>query len=1348
MKKKGRLLSFFLAVLMFASVLTAFPPLEIGAAAPGGSITIPKVGFIGEKLVIEGTVKSNGSPIDIVNIAIYKDSTRSVGVWCFRKEGLNASSFNLGTKAKLFEWGDEVESVNPDSTNPPFDTGAYSSVFVEVIVKAKDGTSTVKTETIQIMDVSKSELNFSATGGDKTFKITASSSWTVTDNKSWISVSPSSGSSSKTVTVSCNKNTSTDSREGTVTVKHSSTGETYTIDVYQDGKEPDPAEFFGSIEFSDTIKDGEDFIFAGEIEVENSPIHVVNIGLYSDSTMGTGITYYRKENVNSYSFDFNDEVPSFAWGDTLTTVNPNSTNPPFHTSQYEQAYFVVTVKTEDGESKEFRHWVTVEDDETVISGNVQATTNIQLGETVSFSGTVRSEGSPISIVNIGMYADATMNVGITYYRKENISSYSFNFSSVDTFEWGDILKSVRVDSGNPPFDTSKYGQVYFVVTVKTKDGESNTYPLWVNGEKKADTVISGSVQAPTKIQLGETFAFTGTVRSEGSPISIVNIGMYADTTMSEGITYYRKESINSYTFDFASVDTFKWGAILKTVNPSSSNPPFDTSKHSQAYFLITVKTADGESKAYPITVNAGNTQMRGDLNGDGMVTNKDRFLLNRFLNGMGDTGIDQSRADINCDGKIDAADAEYLTRHLDGWIGYEKLPTPQPDPDPPECNHKNCYDAYLKTVWVKNLIKNGSTHQYYKEFNRICTDCGKTVGKNKSAIIPEAHSYQSDGVCACGSIQTSGYVPWYAINATEKTVRVYDTPYSDDGSYGAIFADEEVLVIGSKAGRYLIEYTIGRTLEKKQGYVEASTLKSKSNFWIAFDFETAILPVSGREVLLIPRDGSGYFYLYNGNSLITDPAMLENLHIEFVGGGDCRVENAASTIVGKKEGGDEGGVGTLTIYYVVNGVKYYLQCPSSYIVADSQAVYSSDQKYKFSQTEKDYIMMALDMHFSKNMIKVPYELYWSAGENFLLCVENFSSILASLIAMESPTANDYAGVLADFLNEYVESIKDDTTIDDVNIGMAQAIWDFIKTVANLKDIPEKFDDIVTPIRNILSLHKIETPEQLQNLLKHVFKLLSNNEFVNWAKNTAAFKFIFSKIDSAGIAIDKITSFLSTIVNNTKFLTVATKVLKVAWGMKDAIEHIVVASIAIFGNWTAHRQVLEMMQETIHSIPGNKRDENYNMLDAAMNELMKQYDDEFLNRLNDGMKNLAANIGVVGIKIALGTTCVGLAVVALIEVSEFLASGSNGKEEITATRMRQFYLLLNQALYLEFEALYYDGDTFSSVYTNVNSIVRLHLNMAIYTNEIAQDVNEYTAADKAIYKNNVTNIKEKFDAYLN
>ena len=66
----------------------------------------------------------------------------------------------------------------------------------------------------------------------------------------------------------------------------------------------------------------------------------------------------------------------------------------------------------------------------------------------------------------------------------------------------------------------------------------------------------------------------------------------------------------------------------------------------------------------------------GDLNGDGIVSVRDRTVLTRYLakwSGYDNSTINLDAADINGDGEITIKDRVILSRHLAKWIGYETL---------------------------------------------------------------------------------------------------------------------------------------------------------------------------------------------------------------------------------------------------------------------------------------------------------------------------------------------------------------------------------------------------------------------------------------------------------------------------------------------------------------------------------------------------------------------------------------------------------------------------------------------------------------------------------------------------
>ena len=106
--------------------------------------------------------------------------------------------------------------------------------------------------TASTLTVSATSLALASAASTGTFSITSNVSWTVTDDQTWITVSPTSGVSNATVTVSATANTATTSRSGTVTVSGGSI--TRTVAVTQaaatgggtGGTCPNPVTFTGN----------------------------------------------------------------------------------------------------------------------------------------------------------------------------------------------------------------------------------------------------------------------------------------------------------------------------------------------------------------------------------------------------------------------------------------------------------------------------------------------------------------------------------------------------------------------------------------------------------------------------------------------------------------------------------------------------------------------------------------------------------------------------------------------------------------------------------------------------------------------------------------------------------------------------------------------------------------------------------------------------------------------------------------------------------------------------------------------------------------------------------------------
>ncbi len=80
-----------------------------------------------------------------------------------------------------------------------------------------------------ILTINPANQNVNYTSGSTTFTVTSNVSWSVSDNASWLSVSPVSGSGNSTLTATYTENTTTVSRVGTITIKDSGITRTVTV---------------------------------------------------------------------------------------------------------------------------------------------------------------------------------------------------------------------------------------------------------------------------------------------------------------------------------------------------------------------------------------------------------------------------------------------------------------------------------------------------------------------------------------------------------------------------------------------------------------------------------------------------------------------------------------------------------------------------------------------------------------------------------------------------------------------------------------------------------------------------------------------------------------------------------------------------------------------------------------------------------------------------------------------------------------------------------------------------------------------------------------------------------------
>jgi hypothetical protein len=134
------------------------------------------------------------------------------------------NTFNLGAGSHTLtfayrEDGARLDKINiTTSTTAPTGTGSTASNLCS---------------TGATLAVSPGAVNVAAAANSAgAFNITSNTGWTVTDNQSWLTVSPTSGSGNATVTVTAQQNTSASTRTATVTVSATG-GPSQTVTVTQ-----------------------------------------------------------------------------------------------------------------------------------------------------------------------------------------------------------------------------------------------------------------------------------------------------------------------------------------------------------------------------------------------------------------------------------------------------------------------------------------------------------------------------------------------------------------------------------------------------------------------------------------------------------------------------------------------------------------------------------------------------------------------------------------------------------------------------------------------------------------------------------------------------------------------------------------------------------------------------------------------------------------------------------------------------------------------------------------------------------------------------------------------------------
>lgn len=888
------------------------------------------------------------------------------------------------------------------------------------------------------------------------------------------------------------------------------------------------------------------------------------------------------------------------------------------------------------------------------------------------------------------------------------------------------------------FQCGSEGGIGYIRLTSTKEWQATVTKTWIVINKS-----NGSGDAEIRVQVDPNYgdARTGSViiHSELGDIPVTihqHSGLKPYLTVSPDNIELSSED-GGWTFDIFSNVSWEISCDSDWIRNISDEEGYGD----ELIQILANENTSTESRTAKITITGGGFERTitvtqegcpavvGDINGDGKITNKDRFLLNRYVAGMpGYTNINKAVADINGDNSVDQTDADYLTYYLANIKGYETFP------DPTTCLHTSYTPVYAgKTVFVSNTIKNDNVHSYYHMWYYVCNGCGEYLGEfqgNEKAEKGTIESnvpctYNSDGVCSCGAIDTTGFTR-FTISKFGKRTGVYDTPYSSDNTWGTIFADDTVVVLGKKASRYLVEYPI--TGGKKQGYVNASDIKSSSDYTISFTFDTVVLPATGRTVLLVPYKGYGTYTIKDAYGNTVNPLSLSGFNIE---SNSPKIQLTEDLYTIK---GTEAGVSGLSAYYYdATGNQVMLNTPDfCAVVGTSQK--SGEYSNKFLPSEVDAIKIGLDMFMSSN-VPLPNLTDWTTWDGFLYYVEKFKDSIVGFFAgaLTGTTGEqrESAVVIGEFIQWYIKEQNNEkvalSTDGSVWANVFSSLLEDFSNIKNAVDIHEFPSDVQKAYQTVLSLvDGVKDSKSFVEGLKAFDTLIDSD--------VLPLKVIQSALDNNGVSLDWFKGELLALIK----LDILENPIDFAGLGLDAASTTFEVIAYVFADYSANLEVLHNIKDSLDA--SNVQDK---ILIGAIDILESEYTEKFKNSLGIVLEFAGELIvdGIIGM-------C-PVAKVLLDAASTIIGVGTTVKEEADLILFQYFmYIFMGT---IDFDDNVFINGKITDPYDAACRYSKLYFYMARYVNEMALKVNESKTIDKAVIQNNITvinNIIKRFNYYFN
>ena len=291
--------------------------------------------------------------------------------------------------------------------------------------------------------------------------------------------------------------------------------------------------------------------------------------------------------------------------------------------------------------------------------------------------------------------------------------------------------------------------------------DDHTYTYTSYAKNEYGTVYGEEVSFTTKelerVQLAAPqMANTSITTSAGEPVTIswtavpnaTEYNVYIWDGLGNEVSRSIEQSALTYSYTFESAGTY----YVQVYALNSASEVYTDSGPGEATITVNT-TVVGEI-------------LLGDVNSDGVVTNKDRFILNRYLAGMAGYTLDMinfKAADIDKDLALTDQDCTILIRHLANWTGYENLNrlssviTGNPGTGSETCPPHTAVGG--QTVYSHHvydeLPDNNLEHQVSSiVWDCVCGVCGESFAYEETEgyegyPLPqkEKHTYDQHGIC-------------------------------------------------------------------------------------------------------------------------------------------------------------------------------------------------------------------------------------------------------------------------------------------------------------------------------------------------------------------------------------------------------------------------------------------------------------------------------------------------------------------------------------------------------------------------------------------------------------------------